>query len=281
MSKSGNLSTRDDYPDRSSNSPWRWHRIPVDRFLDVTICFSSPLMSQPDWTNETAKVIEQIRMAGPIALGAKVFRCLHDADPEQLLPEPVDRHPRGQTGAPRRRTIRPNPCAIGPRRSSSSGAGRPACRARPAPRIVVRAANQDVGGPPLGLLFHDHRRGDRSLELSPDPPDTPLAARTLGTFASILPALRPSTMPNSRSSHKNTVGWAAGQVQVYGLNDIAGKHSARLGPKRHSPTTLPAMKYPATATRSPRTLAPLGQQEQKTCGYWEIFPACRQEAASR
>ena len=34
------------------------------------------------------------------------------------------------------------------------------------PGIVVRAANQDVGGPPVGFLFHDHRHGDRGLERS-------------------------------------------------------------------------------------------------------------------
>ena len=80
------------------------------------------------------QVVEQFRMAGPLALGAKIFRRLHDADTEQLLPEPVDRHPRRQRVLAETRTTRPNPCGSSARPRSSSEAGRPAYRARPAPR---------------------------------------------------------------------------------------------------------------------------------------------------
>ena len=57
--------------------------------------------------------------------------------------------------------------------------------------------------------------------LSPDPPDT-VGRQNVGYIRFDLAGI--TTVDNAEFTivHKNNVGWATGQVQVYGLNDIAG-----------------------------------------------------------
>src|SRR2546423_1442928 len=108
--------------------------------------------------------VEQFRMAGRFALGAKVFGGLDDSGPEILLPILVDHHARGE----RIRRIE-----------------NPFCEAQPVLRQILRHWRKERGNTRrdlltsivvltaakhesiawLGHLRHDHRCGDRFLEL--------------------------------------------------------------------------------------------------------------------
>src|SRR5262245_31428917 len=96
-------------------------------------------------------------MARRLALGAEVLGGLHQAGAEELLPESVDRDPRGQGVARVGQPLREAKAVLW----RPVGQGRQEARRRAIDLVrlaVVLAALQEVRRPHLGTFLEDQRR---------------------------------------------------------------------------------------------------------------------------
>ena len=110
--------------------------------------------------NSVGQPVEQLGVAGPLALRAEVLDRLDQAGAEEHLPEPVDRHARRQRVRRVDEPVRePQPIV---RRSPSGSGGeelpaRPASPSRPACRTRRGSGRTSSRG--VGMLLHDHHGG--------------------------------------------------------------------------------------------------------------------------